>query len=272
MLAQTRNEHSSEFQTTMCIYLLACGASQTQFDVLNHAGFTLSYAAAIRKIKDLGQERLLEIVGLVGRRAFMIIWDNLNIAFRVGEQRKASKDHFDNGTTATLIPLYDVEFGGLPLDLKPPRDNRRPVINFNHEDMLPSRQQVQQLEEEQLWHIEDILFDAFPALRNRFKDKIKPIPDILSIPVHQTEQFPLPAMHIDESSLEGTLQVLNEIITKTLKLSGDGLAAHDIILCAGDQLTMSLLDKVTGSIDQYIWYSDSTSKNRLLLLAVTTQS
>ena len=92
MLAQTRNEHSSEFQTTMCIYLLACGASRTQFDVLNHAGFTLSYTAAIRKIKELGQEKLLEIVGLVGRRAFMIIWDNLNIAFWVGEQRKALND------------------------------------------------------------------------------------------------------------------------------------------------------------------------------------
>jgi hypothetical protein len=123
MLAQTCNEHSSEFQTTMCIYLLACGASWTQFDVLNHAGFTLSYTTAIHKIKDLGQEKLLKIVGLVGWRAFLIIWDNLNIAFHVGEQRKASKDHFDNGTTATLIPLYDVEFGGLPLDLKPLRDN-----------------------------------------------------------------------------------------------------------------------------------------------------
>ena len=65
MLTQTCNEHSSEFQTTMCIYLLACGASWTQFDVLNHAGFTLSYTAAIHKIKDLDQERLLEIVGLV---------------------------------------------------------------------------------------------------------------------------------------------------------------------------------------------------------------
>jgi hypothetical protein len=244
MLAQTRNEHSSEFQTTMCIYLLACGASRTQFDVLNHAGFTLSYTAAIRKIKELGQERLLEIVGLVGRQAFMIIWDNLNIAFRVGEQRKASKDHFDNGTTATLIPLYDVEFGGLPLNLKPPRDNRRPVIDFNHEDMLPSRRQVQELEAEQLWHIEDILFDAFPELCNRFKDKIKPVSNILPIPVHQTKQFPLPAMHTDESSLEGTLQVLSDIITKTLKLSGDSLEKHGIILCAGDQLTMSLLDKV----------------------------
>ena len=184
----------------------------------------------------------------------MIIWDNLNIAFRVADQHKESKDHFDNGTTATLIPLYDVEFGGLPLDLKPPRNNRQPVINFNHGDMLSSCQQVQELETEQLWHIEDILFDAFPDLCNRFKDKIKPVADILPIPVHQMEQFPLPAMHIDESSLEGTLQVLDQIITKTLKLSGEGLAKHSIILCAGDQLTMSLLDKVIWAFDRNIWH------------------
>jgi len=244
MLTQTRNEQSSEFQMTMCIYLLACGTSCSQFDVLNHTGFTLSYSSAIGKIKALGQERLLEIVGLVRERAFMIIWDNLNIAFRVGEQRKDSKDHFDNGTTATLIPLYDVEFGGIPLNSKPHRDNRRPVIDFTHEDLLPSRQQVQELEADQLWHIEDILFDAFPDLRARFKDKIKPVTNIFPIPVHQTEQYPLPAMHIDESSLEGTLGVLENIITKTLKLSGEDLKKHGIILCAGDQLTMSLLDKV----------------------------
>jgi len=108
----------------------------TQFDVLNHAGFTLSYTAAVRKIKALGQERLLEIIGLTGTRAFMIIWDNLNIAFRVGEQRKASKDHFDNGTTATLIPLFDVDFGGLPLDLKPRCDSRKPIIDFDATDIF----------------------------------------------------------------------------------------------------------------------------------------
>ena len=66
MLAQTRNEHLSDFQTTMCIYLLACGASWTQFDVLNHARFTLSYMVAIQKIKDIGQERLIEIIGVIG--------------------------------------------------------------------------------------------------------------------------------------------------------------------------------------------------------------
>ena len=113
--------------------------------------------------------------------------------------------------------------------------------------MLPSCQQVLELEAEQLWHIEDILFDAFPDLRNRFKDQIKPVANILPIPVHKTEQYPLPAMHIDESSLEGTLHVLKTIITKTLKLEGNGLEKHGIILCAGDQLTLSLLDKARYS-------------------------
>jgi hypothetical protein len=52
-------------------------------------------------------------------------------------------------------------------------------------------------------------------------------------------------MHIDESSLEGTLEVLNAIICDALKLSADGLEMHGIVLCAGDQLSISLLDKVS---------------------------
>jgi hypothetical protein len=76
-------------------------------------------------------------------------------------------------------------------------------------------------------------------------------------------------MHMDKSSLEGTLQVLSDIITKTLKLSGDSLEKHSIILCAGDQLTMSLLDKVrliTGV------YYNSNLKNRLLHLSMMIRS
>src|ERR1700685_146070 len=159
MLAQARNEKASEFQTTTCIYLLAGGASRSQFDVLNHAGFTLSYTQAISKVKILGLERLKEIVGIARTRAFMLIWDNLNIAFRKGEQRHDSKDTFENGTTATLVPLFDVAFCGLPLHLKPRRETRLPVLKFGPEDLLPTAAQVQQVEAAQLWHIEDILFD-----------------------------------------------------------------------------------------------------------------
>ena len=243
MLMRSRNGHSTEFQTTTCIYLLACGASRSQFDVLNHAGFTLLYTSAIEKIKQLGIERLRKIISIVHSRAFMIIWDNLNITFRVGEQWKASKDHFDNGTTATLIPLYGVEYGELRLDMKAKRDSRLPVLKFGPEDLLPSPEQVESAE---LWHIEDILYDCFPSLRLRFKDNFPSAPPtILQIPLHKTEQYPLPAMHIDESSLDGSLEVLNTIFCYTLKMTADDLEKHGIVFCAGDQLSISLLDKVS---------------------------
>lgn len=243
LLAQTRNQHSSEFQTTVCIYLLACGASKSQFQVLNHAGFSLSYTSAIRKIKELAQERLEKILGIARTRAFMIIWDNLNIAFRVGEQRKNSKDHFDNGTTATLVPLYGVNYGDLLLSLKHVRETRLPAIDFDCRDQMPSLQTVCELEAASIWHIEDMLYEAFPDLRKRL-GPIPPPPSVLTIPLRKTEQYPLPAMHIDESSLDGTLEVVDHIVRNTLKMTAEDVEKHGLIMCAGDQLTISLLDKV----------------------------
>ncbi|KAJ7810641.1 hypothetical protein B0H14DRAFT_2607157 [Mycena olivaceomarginata] len=51
ILSQTTNEKASKYQTIMGIYLLACGASCSQFDILNHAGICLSYRSVLRKIK-----------------------------------------------------------------------------------------------------------------------------------------------------------------------------------------------------------------------------
>jgi hypothetical protein len=245
MLAQTHNELSSEFQINTCVWLLACGASRAEWEVLNRAGFTLSYRSAVRKIKELGQERLAKILGIARTQAFMIIWDNLNIAFRVGEQRKGSTDHFDNGTTATLIPLFGVECGGLPLSVLPPRKTRLPVLEFKREcDLLPTLRQVLDIEAAQRWHIEEILFDAFPTLRKRFASSILPPPCVHDIPLHKTEQYPLPTMHIDESSLDGTINVFGCIFGSTLKFTGAELERVGVVLCAGDQLSCSLLDKV----------------------------
>jgi len=64
------------------------------------------------------------------------------------------------------------------------------------------------------------------------------------IPVHMTEQYPLPAMHIDESSLEGTLNVLSTIFRTSLNLTEEDVKRHGLVICAGDQLSLSLLNKV----------------------------
>jgi hypothetical protein len=153
-------------------------------------------------------------------------------------------DHFDNGTTATLIPLFGVEHGGLPLENKPPHSCCKPLLTFGPQDLIPTCEEVDHVQAGQLWHIEDILYDAFPLLRKRLSADIKPAPSVLQIPFHKNEQYPLPAMHIDESSLNGTLSVIDNIICGSLKLTEDDIKWHDIFICAGDQLSVSLLDKV----------------------------
>ncbi|KAJ6514380.1 hypothetical protein C8R47DRAFT_1282359 [Mycena vitilis] len=149
MLVQTRNEKSSEYQTTMSFYLLACGATRSQFESVcleRLAGLCLAYRTTLRKVNILGQERLAEIRKTAHEKMIMLIWDNLNFAFRVGQQRLGSNDHFDNGTTATLVVLWGLVISDLPLDLLSPRKTRLPVLEFTAGDLLPSLQDVQQLD------------------------------------------------------------------------------------------------------------------------------
>jgi hypothetical protein len=111
MLVQTTNEKSSEYQTTMGFYLLACGASWSQFDVLNHTRICLSYHYVLCKIKTLGQEQLAKIRKIAKTRMFMIIWDNLNFAFRVAQQRVGSRI-FHEKVAATQMTVN--EYWGSP--------------------------------------------------------------------------------------------------------------------------------------------------------------
>ena len=51
-------------------------------------------------------------------------------------------------------------------------------------------------------------------------------------------------MHIDESSLEGTLGAMSTIFWDTSELAEDDMKKHGLVICAGDQLSLALLDKV----------------------------
>lgn len=103
---------------------------------------------------------------------------------------------------------------------------------------------MRRVEDGQLWHIQDILYDAFPDLRDRFRHGTEAAPSVYQIPLHKTKQYPLPAMHIDESSLDGTLEVLDTIVTRHLKFTAEDLQKHGILICAGDQLSKLLVDKL----------------------------
>ena len=123
-----------------------------------------------------------------------------------------------------------MEFGGIPL--KPRRTHHIPILNYNVEDLVPSREEAEHVQAAQLWHIKDILYDANPALHVRLGTAITPVPSVLQIPIHKSKQYPLSAMHIDKSSLEGTLAILDRILQGILGLEEDNVKKHGLIICA----------------------------------------
>ncbi|KAJ7101048.1 hypothetical protein C8R44DRAFT_888014 [Mycena epipterygia] len=247
MLAQAQNERANEFQEIMGIYFLACSTPRRQFDVLAHAGLTVSYTKAINDLKGLSAEGLARLRRMVQEKACMIVWDNLNIAFKVGEQRHNSKDTFENGTTGTLIVLYGVLRGELELEILEPRTTRKPVIDFDPMDTLPTVEQIIQTRKSALWHVRRILLEQFPTLGAKFKDNHGDVPVIRPIPLHTTVQLPTPAMKIDESSLDGTIDVLDTMITRTLQLTAAGIRAHGVMFAGGDLLSLNLTDKAIAA-------------------------
>ncbi|KAJ6620910.1 hypothetical protein B0H10DRAFT_2215651 [Mycena sp. CBHHK59/15] len=244
MLVQAQNERSNEFREIMGTYFLACSTPRRQFDVLAHAGLTVSYTKAINDLKGLSAEGLVRLRRMVQEKACMIIWDNLNIAFKVAEQRHNSKDTFENGTTATLIVLYGVLRGELELEILEPRTT---IIDFEPMDTLPDVQHILQMRRGALWHVRRTLLERYPPLAAKFKDNLGDIPVIRANPLHQSEHLPTPAMKIDKSSLDGTIDVIDTIVTRTLQLTTAGMCAHGVMFAGGDLLSLNLTDKAIAA-------------------------
>ncbi|KAJ6610952.1 hypothetical protein B0H10DRAFT_2165950 [Mycena sp. CBHHK59/15] len=217
MLAQARNERANEFQEIMGTYFLACSTPRRQFDVLAHAGLTVSYSKAINDLKSLSAEGLARLRRMVQEKACMIVWDNLNIAFK------------------------------LELELLEPRTNRRPVFDFEPMDTLPTVEHIIQARQSSLWHVRRIFLEHFPTLAAKFKADLGDVPIIRAIPLHQSEHLPTPAMKIDESSLDGTIDVIDTTVTRTLQLTAAGMRAHGVMFAGGDLLSLNLTDKAIAA-------------------------
>ncbi|KAJ7780590.1 hypothetical protein DFH07DRAFT_865154 [Mycena maculata] len=253
MLSISRSQLANNYQVVIGLFLLASGASKREMEVLAHAGLSTSYNTIRNHIKTLSAEGVARFEQLIKTQMCFIVWDNLNIAFRVESQRLKSGNHFDNGTTSTVIPVYNPFTGGstplgtLPLSMKPPRTTTLPVLDWDINNVLPSPESVEQLGQCCLWQLKRIALENIKSLEHLHKAfKEFPEPEVDPIAVHKTEQFPLPAMHEDESSLEGTIRVYVQIL-RNLGVTDDDLRVHGLMFNDGDLLTDSLVDKVESA-------------------------
>ncbi|KAJ3887820.1 hypothetical protein GG344DRAFT_68498, partial [Lentinula edodes] len=234
MLAVLRSQRANNFQAVMGLFFIGSGASKRQMEVLAHAGISLSYPAVIRHMRILFKEATHTYQTLIQECMCFIVWDNLCIQFRVDSQRLDSKDHFDNGTTATVIPLWNpftqstrTPHSTLPLSMKPLRTTTNPTFKWDDKAVLPSPENIRQLGACCKWQIKRLAIEAIPSL-SHIERTLEPCPIVDQIALHQTEQYPLPAMKLEENSIDGTLRVYHTIL-KNLNVTNEDLIRHGIL-------------------------------------------
>ncbi|KAK7027626.1 hypothetical protein R3P38DRAFT_2776632 [Favolaschia claudopus] len=252
MMSLLRSQKANNFQAIIALFLLGSGAAKREIEVFAHAGISLSYKSVMNYIKTLSQEGIRQFRAVFRSCMCSIVWDNLNIAFRVESQRLDSKNHFDNGTTATLIPVYNPFTGSsrtlrgtLPLSMKPERTSSNSTFSWTAADTLPSPTDAAKLDECLRWQLKDNALQHIPEFAH-LRAMLGRCPEVEQIQVHKTEQYPLPAMHEDESSIDGTLAVY-EAIFRHLETSSEDLEDHGLVISHGDLLTDNLVNTIEAS-------------------------
>ncbi|THU79910.1 hypothetical protein K435DRAFT_696822 [Dendrothele bispora CBS 962.96] len=251
MLSVVRSQKANNFQVIMGLFLLGSGAAKREIAVFAQAGLSVNYSSVIEHVKALSEENLRIIQQVVKKFMCSVAWDNINFAFRVESQRLTSKDHFDSGTTSTLIIQQDPEtntpalHGTLPLNMKPSRKTTKQIIKNHSSLLLPPVEDTRRLDECLLWQLKQVALEHKSELAH-LKIQFPSCPSIEQITPHVTQQYPLPAMHEDESSIDGTINVYDTIM-RNLKLTNDDMKKHGLMFTDGDLLTDSLVDKVESA-------------------------
>ena len=149
-------------------------------------------------------------------------------------------DTQENGTCATVVPLFDARVEDLNLkDLQSSFLNA-PALSIM--DIIHTKDERQSFKTNLIFTILRIIVKQGGPGFSRFQEDLdKGQPETVDkIKTHKSELHPLPAWDIDESSIKGNAEVI-DAIDKELQLDRIPEAAERVQFLAGDQLSIARL-------------------------------
>ncbi|TFY76426.1 hypothetical protein EWM64_g7587 [Hericium alpestre] len=176
---------------------------------------------------------------------FLTVYDNINMLRRVGEQIIGHIDTMQNGTCATIVPLFKAKLEDLKTELLDDSFDKAPSLALDDLKLtLSERELYNECMEHAILRI--AVGHGGPKLQ-KFQQHVRECEPRTSrtIEVHKTDIHPLPAMDINEASTSGNAKVM-EAIMKELGLDEAQIADH-LKLIAGDQLSIARLRAVLAA-------------------------
>ncbi|KAF9373734.1 hypothetical protein CPB97_000354 [Podila verticillata] len=139
------------------------------------------------------------------------------MAFRHHDQHFNNKDTFENGATATLIVIPQMPTVEMLEDH---------TSQLNAEDLHPTKEENKHLQDVLRYHLAEVLVQRVKD----FKSNPIPVPVKGQLPPAKTEMYPLPCMHIDQVTVEGNRDILDEIMAKATQLNPEWFEKKQTIL------------------------------------------
>ncbi|EIW55822.1 uncharacterized protein TRAVEDRAFT_129435 [Trametes versicolor FP-101664 SS1] len=257
MLAYSRSHDSSRLTMIWSIFLKACGLPARAFDALHALGITMSHKWTTNAFQTVAKNAKIDTKTDIcaHRRALLGSHDNLNVPMRVFSQRSHNLNHFISASAATIwilpkeallpedisvktkaarkaameegpLPAKDLVMGELDAATRMKAQGRDRVLRF----LLQSPAFADYP------HHDDPLFAAPP-----------PVELLPCGPEHMVKQHILETVEVDESSYDGTDQLMNKIWLEQMGWGSEEekkrTGAERVIVWAGDQLTV---DRIRG--------------------------
>ncbi|KAF9955597.1 hypothetical protein BGZ65_003287 [Modicella reniformis] len=226
MLMIMRSSKSNYLQKILSLYLYSSGASRKVIEVLEKIGLSISYSSLMTALRSLTEDALKRVRLLAATEPFLVVYDNINIASKKADQRLHNKDDFQNGATATVIASKG--FAEASVDPNPCR-------HLSLDDLVPTADNNIHRRKAFRHHLLDVL----SRHSEDYQHCKSPEPTVRVLETKKTKTYPVPSMHIDQSSVEGNKDILETIMEGTLKLSREWFDRGIMIILAGDQLTMA---------------------------------
>ncbi len=252
MASLSRSHHRCKLAKLLTIYFKSCGLAAKAFDTLHALGITMSQKWVYKGIDALADQQQVLLLDDIKKYPWFGMHDNINIPFRVFEQRLSNQNHFDSGTAATILILKN------PLTRWPDRDLRLQQKALGAGDLI-SGKDIFRLEAESgprifpravslvlRFLIESPGFD-FESYAFKDDSLFSPRPLGRQLPTgreHIPCQYVLKTAHIEEASYEGNERVLVEWWKQLEHSTPSGhrkLGETQTIVWGGDQLTVSRL-------------------------------
>ncbi|KAH9965469.1 hypothetical protein BC827DRAFT_1153743 [Russula dissimulans] len=197
---------------------MSCGLATKALDTLHALGISMSQKWSYDGIEALSVHAHCNMTQDIAQYPWFGIHDNVNIPFRIYQQRLDNQSHFDSGTAGTIVIITDPSctppcFMDLKLSLM--EGYKNPITLF---DILELEQASSHRFKALATHIVlSVLIDAPDFGFDKYKHKASSVftrprsgYELQASKEMATRQYMLDLLHIEESSYEGNDKVLGE--------------------------------------------------------------